>query len=38
MDKTERKKFIIKNDHLLNTIFNKKKIIESMLNLVTQKI
>lgn len=37
MDKTERKKFILKNDLLLNTIFNKKKIIESLLNIVTQK-
>jgi glycosyltransferase involved in cell wall biosynthesis len=37
MDKTERKKFIIKNDLLLDTEFNKKKIIESLLNIVTQK-
>ena len=38
MDKTERKKFIIKNDFLLDTVFNKKKIIDSLLNIVTQNI
>ena len=38
MDKTERKKFITKNDFLLDTIFNKKRIIDSLLNIVTQNI
>ena len=38
MDKTERKKFIIKNDFLLDTIFNKKRIINSLVNIVTQNI
>lgn len=37
MDKNEKKKFTIKNDFLLDTIFNKKKIIESLLHIVTQK-
>lgn len=35
MDKTEREKFITKNDFLLDTIFNKKRIIDSLLNIVT---
>lgn len=38
MDKNERKKFITKNDFLLDTIFNKKRIIDSLLNIVTQNI
>lgn len=38
MDKTEREKFIKKNDFLLDTIFNKKRIIDSLLNIVTQNI
>ena len=38
MNKEEREKFINRNDYLLKTVFNKEKIIESLLKLVTSKI
>ena len=38
MNKEERKKFINRNDYLLKTVFNKEKIIENLLKLVTSKI
>lgn len=38
MNKEERENFINRNDYLLQTVFNKEKIIESLLKLVTSKI
>ena len=38
MSKSERKKFISQNDYLLSTLFNREKIIDSLLKIVTQRI